>query len=137
MDGLFFIEMGSEILSELLKMLITLAGTWLLLKMAGHAKISSIAKATQNVVDLSVQTVDELEQTLVASLRSAHEDGKLDENDVALLNSELLGRTMNKMSDPVKELLEAAKTDIVSLILGAGESWIHAMKAVASDGEKD
>ena len=73
-------------------------------------------------------TVRELQQTLVERLKAAHEDGKLTEDEIAMLGTELLEGTIKKTSAPAADLLAAAAVDVTALIQGAGESWIAQLK---------
>ena len=123
----FLIEYGFSLIADLLEILLYLAGSWLAYKLAESQKIKAIAAATTNVVDLAIQTVGELEQTAVKGMRAASMDGTLSDEDVITLRNSLVELTKAKMSDPVKKLLEAAKTDLTALILGAGEDWLHGL----------
>lgn len=130
MDYTYLIEYGLGLVFELMKILLGLAGAWLAYKMAENQKVNAIATATREVVDLAIQTTGELEQTAVRHLRAASMDGSLSDEDVENLRNQLVILTKAKMSDPVKNLLEAAKADLVALILGASEDWLNTLKKV-------
>jgi hypothetical protein len=107
--------------------LIGVAGAWLLRKMERAEHLKSIALAVEQVIQAARQTVSELEQTLVKTYKAAG-TGKLSADQIAVLQSQLLNKTAEKLSQPVRELLEAAQTDVGALITGAGEQWLHQMK---------
>lgn len=111
------------------KVVLLVLGGLLLLKLAHTEKLKHIAAATQELISAACETVDELQQTLVDDLKAAHEDGKLDEAEKAMLKAKLLEITLKKMSEPAKKLLIAAGKDISALIQGAAEAWIEAKKA--------
>ena len=122
------IESGVEIVSAFFIALIGAFGAWLTLKLGQNAKLSSIHKAQQEVIALTQQTVGELQQTVVDGLKAAHKDGKLTENEIKALGTELLDKTVVKLSTAAVNLLEAAKVDVSALITGAAESWIAGLK---------
>lgn len=122
------IESGVEIVSSVCIALIGAFGAWLTLKLGQNAKLSSIHKAQQEVIALTQQTVGELQQTVVDGLKAAHKDGKLTADEIKALGTELLDKTVVKLSTAAVNLLEAAKVDVSALITGAAESWIIEMK---------
>lgn len=111
------------------KVALLLIGGLLLLQLARTERLKRMSAATQELIGAACETVDELQQTLVDDLKAAHEDGKLDEAEKAMLKAELLEITLKKMSEPAKKLLIAAGKDISALIQGAAEAWIEAKKA--------
>lgn len=111
------------------KVALLLIGGLLLLQLARTERLKHVSAATQELIGAACETVDELQQTLVDDLKAAHEDGKLDEAEKAMLKAKLLEITLKKMSEPAKKLLIAAGKDISALIQGAAEAWIEAKKA--------
>lgn len=117
-----------QIVATLLLTLIGVLGTWLTIKISKKAELSSIAAATNEATKAAQTTVLELQQTTVAAMKAAHEDGKLTEDEKKNLSAMLLKKALDKMSEPAKALLKAAGVDISAIITGAGEAMIGAMK---------
>lgn len=117
-----------QIVATLLLTLIGVLGTWLTIKISKKAELASIAAATSEATKAAQTTVLELQQTTVAAMKAAHEDGKLTEDEKKNLSDILLEKALDKMSEPAKALLMAAGVDISAIITGAGEAMIGAMK---------
>lgn len=117
-----------QIVATLLLTLIGVLGTWLTIKISKKAELANIAAATNEATKAAQNTVLELQQTAVESMKAAHEDGKLTEDEIESLGKMLLAKTLDKMSEPAKALLMAAGVDISAIITGAGEAMIGAMK---------
>ena len=117
-----------EVMATLLLMLIGVLGTWLTLKLGKKEELAAINVAQQEVISLAQLTVEELQQTMVAELKKAHEDGKLTKAEIDMLRSLLLSGVKKKMSEPTANLLAAAAVDLNALIRSAGESWIAELK---------
>lgn len=116
------------IVAALLMTLIGVLGTWLTAKISKKTELANIGAAQVEVFNMAQLTVGELQQTMVEKLKAAHEDGKLTEDEIKELGDALLKKTIEKMSEPTYELLNAAGVDIIALIKGAGESWINTTK---------
>ena len=97
------------------------------MKLGKKEELAAINAAQQEVIAMAQLTVEELQQTTVAELEKAREDGKLTKAEIDMLRSLLLSRVKKKMSDPTTNLLAAA-VDLNALIRGAGESWIAELK---------
>ncbi len=117
-----------EVTASLLMMLLGLLGTWLSLKMAKQQELKALSGAVNQAVAMARLTVDELQQTVVDGIKADRADGRLTKQEVSMLSRQLLDKTMEKMSAPAVELLEAAKVDLKALIQGAGEAWIREMQ---------
>lgn len=117
-----------NIVGALLMMLIGVLGTWITSKIAKRTELATINAAQQELIFLAQQTVGELQQTIVNKLKAASDDGKLTDVEIKALGKALLEKTVEKLSNPSKELLNAAGVDIVALIHGAGEDWINSLK---------
>ena len=122
------IENVVNVLAALLIALIGVFGAWLTVKVGKKEELKSINAAQQELITMAQITVGELQQTLVEGMKAAAEDGKLSSEDMIMLGNMLLEKTMNKMSKPTYELLNAAGVDVVALIRGAGEDWINSLK---------
>lgn len=117
-----------NIVGALLMTLIGVLGAWLSAKLGKKTELSNIFMAQQDVIHLAQLTVGELQQTVVDSLKASREDGKLTKEEIAVLGTALVQKTIEKMSAPTQDLLNAAGVDIIALIHGAGEHWINQLK---------
>ena len=125
------IENAVELAAALLMMLIGVLGSFLSLKLGKRQELSAISAAISEAIGMARLTVDELQQTLVDSLKAAHADGKLTKTEITMLSGKLWEGTREKMSTSAAQLLEAAGVDLRALIQGAGEAWIANMQEKA------
>ncbi len=126
------LEYGMQVAATLLVTLIGVLGAWLTIKLGKSANLQNIDAAQKELIRAAKLTVGELQQTLVAELKSANEDGKLLPSEIKQLQDMLLSKTLEKLSAPAAILLKNAAVDVNALIVGAGESWIERMKAQAT-----
>lgn len=134
--GQMFIQTAVEIIAEniigwivsIVVILIGAFGVWALKKIGKRAGLEGISIATDEVIKMATITVGELQQTIVNDLKANAADGKLTKEEIVMLGEKLIGKTLEKMSQPVYNLLNAAGTDIIALIKGAGEDWINSLK---------
>ena len=134
--GQMFIQTAVEIIAEniigwivsIVVILIGAFGVWALKKIGKRAGLEGISTATDEVIKMAIITVGELQQTIVNDLKANAADGKLTKEEIAMLSEKLVAKTLEKMSQPVYNLLNAAGTDIIALIKGAGEDWINSLK---------
>ena len=117
-----------NIVGALLMTLIGVLGSIITAKLAKKNKLANINAAQQELMYMAQITVGELQQTVVSKLKAAHEDGKLTKEEINMLGTMLLEKTMEKLSEPTHQLLNAAGVDIVALIHGVGEDFINRMK---------
>lgn len=117
-----------ELSASLLMMLIGLLGSWLSLKIARQQELQTLSGAVNQAVAMARLTVDELQQTVVDGIKAQRADGRLTKQEISMLSQQLWEKTVEKMSAPAVELLEAAKVDLKALIQGAGEAWIREMQ---------
>lgn len=122
------IENIVSIVATLLITLIGIFGAWLTKKIGTKTELANIADAQREVILMAQQTVGELQQTVVDGLKEASADGKLSDDEISMLGQELISKTMDKMSDPTKKILNAAGVDIKALITSAGENYISMLK---------
>ena len=94
-------------------------GAWVLKKIGKREGLKGISTATDEVIKMAIITVGELQQTIVDDLKANAADGKLTKEEIAMLGEKLVEKTLEKMSQPVYNLLNAAGTDIIALIKGA------------------
>ena len=134
--GQMFIQTAVEIIAEnvigwivsIVVILIGAFGVWALKKIGKRAGLEGISIATDEVIKMATITIGELQQTIVDDLKANAADGKLTKEEIAMLGEKLVEKTLEKMSQPVYNLLNAAGTDIIALIKGAGEDWINSLK---------
>ncbi len=129
------LDYGMQVAATLLMTLIGVLGTYLTLQLGKNANLKNINDAQKELIRAAKITVGELQQTVVEDLKAANEDGKLTQQEIAQLRTELLEKTVEKLSGPAYALLSAASVDLEGLILGAGESWIERMNKSASPAE--
>lgn len=122
------IETVVSILANLAVTLIGVFGAWLLLQLQKNGKLETVSSAISELTTAAEQTVLELQQTTVESLKAASTDGKLSQEEIRDLGQKLLKGTLEKMSDSGISVLKAANVDINALITGAGEAMITKMK---------
>ena len=122
------IENIVKIVAALLMMLISVGGAYLTSLIAKHEKLKAISEATQQVIDAAIQTTGELQQTVVGDLKAASADGKLSEEEINTLYHDVVVLTLDKLSVPTINLLNAVGADIEAIIHGATEDWINTMK---------
>ena len=126
---------GLQVAATLLITLIGVLGTYLSLQLGKNANLKNINDAQKELIRAAKITVGELQQTLVADLKAANQDGKLTQQEIAQLRQKLLDKTVEKLSTPASALLSAASVDVDALILGVGESWIEKIKQQAAIAE--
>ena len=134
--GQMFIQTAVEIIAEniigwivsVVVILIGSFGVWALKKIGKREGLEGISIATDEVIKMAIITTGELQQTIVNDLKANAADGKLTKEEIVMLGEKLVEKTLEKMSQPVYNLLNAAGTDIIALIKGAGEDWINSLK---------
>lgn len=122
------IETIAQIVSMLFYTLIGIFGAWLTVKINKSKDLQNVDFAKNTVIAAAQQTVLELNQMFVNDWKKANEDGKLTSEEVDALKGMLVDKTLEKLSNPVCELIEAAGVDITNLIQGAGEAYIASLK---------
>ena len=134
--GQMFIQTAVEIIAEniigwivsAMVILVGAFGVWVLKKIGKREGLTGISIATDEVIKMATITIGELQQTIVNDLKANAADGKLTKEEIVMLGEKLVEKTLEKMSQPVYNLLNAAGTDIIALIKGAGEDWINSLK---------
>lgn len=117
-----------QIVATLLITLIGVLGAWLTAKIGKRHELGNIAVATNEAVNAAQITVLELQQTVVDGWKAANADGKLTNEEVEMLGTLLIDKTVEKMSDSAINLLVSAGVDITAIIKGAGEAMIKQIK---------
>lgn len=117
-----------RIAATLLLTLISVLGAWLTALVGKNKKMQTVAVALHELVEATKTTVGSLQQKVVDNLKAAHEDGKLTKDEIKMLGAMLKDKTLQKLSQPAYEVLEAASVDIEAWIEDAAEDWIRALK---------
>lgn len=123
------IENAVQIAAALLIALIGTLGAWLAAKVGKNVQLKNTALALEELHGAVQTTVAELQQTTVDKLKSAHEDGRLTDEEIAELGQMLLKQVQEKMSTVALNALNAAGADIVSYIIGKAEAQISNTKS--------
>ena len=122
------VESVLQIVTKAVLILLSLAGTWAATRLAKTQKFQSLSAAVTEATAMAQQTVSALQQTLVDGWKAAAPDGKLTDEQIALLNQKLLEITKSKMSDAAIKLILGANKDLNAIIQDAGEAWLRKIK---------
>ena len=122
------VESVLQIVTQAVLILLSLAGTWAAARLAKTQKFQSLSAAVTEATAMAQQTVSALQQTLVDGWKAAAPDGKLTDEQIALLNQKLLEITKSKMSDAAIKLILGANKDLNAIIQDAGEAWLRKIK---------
>ena len=123
------IEVVVDALTELALGALAALFAWLTWKIGENQKLKNINEAKDEVEDAVLQTVKELQQTIVGDLKAAAVDGKLTSDEIAMLGRDTMVLVMAKLSEPCKRVLVAAGVDLEVYIQGAAEKWVDYIKA--------
>lgn len=122
------IEVVVKVVVTLILTALSVLGAWLTAKIAQKKELENINIAKDEVINIAAMTVQELQQTVVEELKASAEDGKLNTDEIKMLGTLLVEKSIEKMSAPTEALLRGAGVDLEKLIIGAGEAWIARMK---------
>lgn len=122
------VESVLQIVTRAVLILLSLAGTWAATRLAKTQKFQSLSAAVTEATAMAQQTVSALQQTLVDGWKAVAPDGKLTDEQIALLNQKLLEITKSKMSDAAIKLILGANQDLNAIIQDAGEAWLRKIK---------
>ena len=122
------IENVVKIVAALLMMLISVGGAYLTALIGRTEKLKGISIATEQIIEAALQTAGELQQTVVDNLKAASADGKLTEEEIAILGKSVVELTLMKLTQPTKDLINGAGGDIEAIIHGATEAWLEEIK---------
>lgn len=122
------IEVGTQILFELLLLVLSVGFAYISKAIAKTKKLQHIALATSELENVVVSVVGELQQTVVDELKAATEDGKLTKTDIEWLGRQLVVKVKKGISTPAVNILNSAEIDIESMIHSFAESWIAEIK---------
>lgn len=122
------VESVLQIVTQAVLILLSLFGTWAAMRLAKTQKFQALSTAVTEATAMAQQTVSALQQTLVDGWKAAAPDGKLTDEQIALLNQKLLEITKSKMSDAAIKLILGANKDLNAIIQDAGEAWLRKIK---------
>lgn len=122
------VESVLQIVTQAVRILLSLFGTWAAMRLAKTQKFQALSAAVTEATAMAQQTVSALQQTLVDGWKAAAPDGKLTDEQIALLNQKLLEITKSKMSDAAIKLILGANKDLNAIIQDAGEAWLRKIK---------
>ena len=122
------IEFILDIATVLVVTAFSVVGAWIMAKISQKKGLENVAAATDEVVGTTQRAVEELQQTAVQSMKAASTDGKLTKSEIEQLNGMLLEKALAQMSEPAIKILNAARKDIKSIIMSAGEAAVLKMK---------
>lgn len=122
------VESVLRIVTQAVFILLSLFGTWAAMRLAKTQKFQALSAAVTEATAMAQQTVSALQQTLVDGWKAAAPDGKLTDEQIALLNQKLLEITKSKMSDAAIKLILGANKDLNAIIQDAGEAWLRKIK---------
>lgn len=122
------IDSGVQVLVALAVALIGVAGTWLTAQIGKVKQLQTVQIAVEEAKDAAVTTVLELQQTVVNDLKAAAADGKLTQEEIGKLKSDVISMSLAKLSNASVKVLTAAGVDISAIITGAAEAMIGEMK---------
>lgn len=121
------VEQGITVLARALEAVLAIAGTWVLSKIGKKKELQNTNIALEILLDITRQTVGELQQLYVKGWKEAG-GGKLTDGQAQMLRQMLLDLVKEKLDKPTQDLLTAAGADINALISGAAEDWINTIK---------
>ena len=122
------VESVLQIVTQAVLILLSLFGTWAAMRLSKTQKFQALSAAVTEATAMAQQTVSALQQTLVDGWKAAAPDGKLTDEQIALLNQKLLEITKSKMSDAAIKLILGANKDLNAIIQDAGEAWLRKIK---------
>ena len=123
------IEQGVNTIYRLIWAVTLAVGAWMLDKIGKNAKMKNVSLAVQNVLEITRQTVEELQQTIVNDLKASRPGGKLTPEDIDDLGFRLLNIVKIKADAASQELIIASGADLDALITGECEAFLNRLKS--------
>ena len=123
-----FIEVGTQIVFDLLMLLVGVLFAYLSKLLAKSRKMEHIAVAMNELERIVTNIVGDLQQTTVEGLKAASENGKLTKTDIEYLGKLLIDKASKQISAPAADTLVAAGVDIEGMIHSIAEAWISEIK---------
>lgn len=116
-----------EIVCAVVLVVVGIAGTMTLNKIAQNGKLVNITEAVGQLLEATNITVVALQQQFVEDWKK-NQDGKLTEQQIAELKQKVIDITLEHLGQPTMELLNAAKIDIINIISTAAEAYVLELK---------
>ena len=116
-----------EIVSAAVLLGLGTVGTWALGKLGQDKKLKNITEAVGQLLEATNLTVVALQQQFVEDWKQ-NQNGKLTEQQIAELKQQAINITLNHLSQPTINLLNAAKVDIINIISTATEAYVLKLK---------
>ena len=123
-----FIEVGTQVIFEILMLVVGIAFAYLSKLLAKTQRLGHIAAATDELEKVVKAIVGDLQQTVVDGLKEASADGKLSKNDIEYLGHELVKKVVEQISKPAAETLYAAGIDVEDMVHSIAEAYIAKIK---------
>lgn len=105
-------------------------GAWVLEKIGKNEKLRNLSLAIQLVLEMTRQTAEELQQTIVDDLKASRPGGKLTSADIDDLGFRLLNMVKTKVDAASQEVIKAAGIDLDALITGECEAFLNRIKPI-------
>lgn len=123
-----FIEVGAQIVFEVVLMIVGIAFAYLSRLMAKSQKLEHIATAMDELERVTKNVVGDLQQTVVEGLKAASVDGKLSDEEIYDLGKMLVMKVSEQLSDPAATTIKSAGIDITGTIHSIAEAYIAKIK---------
>ncbi len=102
---------------------------WVLKKIGDNVKLKNVSLAISTVCEITRQTAEELQQTIVGDLKASRPGGKLTPEDIDDLGFRLLNIVKNKLDAATQEIVIASGADLDALITGECEAFLNRLKS--------
>ena len=123
------IEQVVTTVARVLEALVLAYGAWALEKFGKNKKLQNLSLANQELCRIVKQTVRELNQTIVQTLKEQSPDGKLTEEQIEELQESLLEMVKAKADEATIAMITAAGADLDALITGQCEAYLDVLKS--------
>lgn len=123
-----FIEVGTQVVFELLMLVIGVAFAYLTRLVGKSRKLEHIASAMEELERVVKNVVGDLQQTVVEGLKDASVDGKLSQEEIYDLGKMLVMKVTEQLSDPASTTIKAAGIDMTEAIHSIAEAYIARIK---------
>lgn len=122
------IDVGTQVLFDLLMLVIAVAFAYLSQLTAKTRKLDHISAAMGELEKVVKTVVGELQQTVVDQMKAASEDGKLSKAEIKSLGELLIDKAIEQLSNPASETIRAAGIDMEDAIHSIAEAYIAKIK---------
>lgn len=123
------IETGVNLCYRLVWAATAAFAAWVLKKIGENVKLKNVALAISTVCEITRQTAEELQQTIVGDLKASRPGGKLTSEDIDDLGFRLLNIVKNKLDAATQEIVIASGADLDALITGECEAFLNRLKS--------